>query len=300
MPPVPGSRPPSAVPVPAVPAPAISAPARRAAAADWPPVATPVERVNPAAAGPVVLLCDHASRAIPDGGTLGLDPAVLFDHIAWDIGAAVMARVMAARLDAVAVLAGWSRLFIDCNRAHGHAGLVPPASDGRPIPGNTNLDAAAIRHRVTLAHDPYHHAVDAEIRRRCDRGQAPVVVAVHSFTPQLGAGGAPRPWHVGVMGVDRDGLAPALITRLRAEDAATGGPWVVGDNQPYSAAGDLTFSLAWHGTRHGFRHAQFEVRQDLVATPDTAAAWGERLARHVAAVVPAPVPAPLPPRPPAA
>lgn len=249
-------------------------------------VATPVELVNPAAAGPVVLLCDHASNAVPAGwGDLGLSGADISDHIAWDIGAADMARVMAARLDAVAILAGWSRLFVDCNRVQGHPGLIPADSDGRAVPGNVGIDEAEIARRLQIAYHPYHAAVEAEIDRRLGRGQAPVVVAVHSFTPRLRHATAARPWHVGVMWAGRDHLARPLIESLRGDGPGHGGPWTVGDNEPYTAEDDLTFSLNWHGTRHGFRHAQFEVRQDLVAARETASAWGERLARHVAAAV---------------
>jgi len=251
-----------------------------------PPVGTPVELVNPAAAGPVVLLCDHASNAVPPAwGDLGLATADLADHIAWDIGAAGMARVMAARLDAVAILAGWSRLFVDCNRVQGHPGLIPAESDGRVVPGNATVDETEIARRLDLAYHPYHAAAEAEIERRLERGQAPVVVAVHSFTPRLRHATATRPWHVGVMWAGRDHLARPLIDSLRDEGPERGGPWIVGDNEPYTAEDDLTFSLNWHGTRHGFRHAQFEVRQDLIATPGAAAGWGECLARHVAVAI---------------
>src|SRR5690606_32955860 len=77
----------------------------------------PFEVVNPDGAGRVVLIADHAGRAIPAAlGTLGLDEVALARHIAWDIGIADVTRRLAERLDAPAVLAGYSRLVIDCNR----------------------------------------------------------------------------------------------------------------------------------------------------------------------------------------
>ena len=53
---------------------------------DEPP---PFTLLNPEALRPILLVCDHASRAVPRAlGSLGLDDAVLSRHIAWDIGAA--------------------------------------------------------------------------------------------------------------------------------------------------------------------------------------------------------------------
>lgn len=65
---------------------------------DEPPA---VELRNAEGGGRVVLLCDHASNRIPRRlGTLGLDPAALSEHIAWDPGAAEVARRLSALLDA--------------------------------------------------------------------------------------------------------------------------------------------------------------------------------------------------------
>src|SRR4051812_43865122 len=77
----------------------------------------PFETLNPSGAAPVLLVCDHASRAVPRAlGKLGLDDALLLRHIGWDIGAAEVTRDLVRRLDAPAVLSGYSRLVVDCNR----------------------------------------------------------------------------------------------------------------------------------------------------------------------------------------
>ncbi len=78
---------------------------------------TAVERIaGPLDAG-ILLLCDHASNALPDSyGTLGLPPADLEAHIAYEIGAADMTRRLAAQLSAPALLTRFSRLLIDPNR----------------------------------------------------------------------------------------------------------------------------------------------------------------------------------------
>jgi predicted N-formylglutamate amidohydrolase len=64
--------------------------------------------------GPVtsryILVCDHASNAIPpEYGDLGLDPVQLERHIAYDIGAAALTRSLAKELAAPAVLSRISR-----------------------------------------------------------------------------------------------------------------------------------------------------------------------------------------------
>ncbi|MDP7133328.1 MAG: hypothetical protein QF437_22730, partial [Planctomycetota bacterium] len=43
------------------------------------------------------------------------------------------------RRDRRALLAGYSRLLIDCNRPALALDLVPPVADGRPVPANQDL-----------------------------------------------------------------------------------------------------------------------------------------------------------------
>ena len=63
----------------------------------------PVESIAGRLDAGVLLLCDHASNALPAAyGTLGLTPEDLSTHIAYDIGAAEMTR----RLASVSVGAG--------------------------------------------------------------------------------------------------------------------------------------------------------------------------------------------------
>ena len=70
----------------------------------------PVSIVNPTGSAPVLLICDHASNAVPAAlHGLGLVERDLHRHIAYDIGAAEVTRLLAAGLDGPAVLAGLSR-----------------------------------------------------------------------------------------------------------------------------------------------------------------------------------------------
>ena len=244
----------------------------------------PVELCHGAGAAPVLLTCDHASRRVPAAlDQLGLTEAVIARHIGWDIGAAAVTRRLAPLLDAPAVLAGYSRLVIDCNRHPEDASSIPAESDGTAIPGNAGLDDAARRARRTALFEPYHAAIDAQLARIAKTGLAPAVISVHSFTPQMK--GFARPWHVGVLW-DEDGrIATPLLAALSAELD----PAIVGDNQPYSAREPVGYTQRHHAFERGLPHVAIELRQDLVADEAGAAAWAERLARVLAPILAAPV-----------
>src|SRR6476660_4977903 len=110
------------------------------------------------------ILCDHASNALPAGyGSLGVPAAELERHIAYDIGAATVARTLAVRLGAPAVLAPFSRLLIDPNRGLDDPTLIMTLSDGAVVPGNVGLDAAERARRVARYYRPYHDSVAGAI-----------------------------------------------------------------------------------------------------------------------------------------
>src|SRR5690242_2825057 len=109
----------------------------------------PVRIVNQAGPAPYLIVCDHAGRAVPRSlGGLGVSPAEMDRHIAWDIGAEPVTTMLADMLDAVAILQRYSRLVIDCNRAPGHPTSIAAVSDGTPVPGNTGLSGDAIAARM--------------------------------------------------------------------------------------------------------------------------------------------------------
>lgn len=246
------------------------APAPRIAAPllgpDDPPPAT---TLNPDAGGPLLLVCDHASRAIPKAlGDLGLPEEQLCRHIAYDIGAAEVTRRLAERFGATAVLSGFSRLVIDPNRALEDPTAIPVVSDDVVIPGNRALDAGEQARRVEALFHPYHAAVAAALSAIRGRGQVPVMVSVHSFTPTMR--GVARPWHIGVLWDNDPRLPVPLIEALEAD-----GRWCVGDNQPYSGRGTLGGTVETHATPAGYPNVLLEVRQDLIATPEGADLWAQ-------------------------
>ena len=122
----------------------------------------PYEVLNPDGASSVLLICDHASPAIPAAmNDLGLDADALGRHIAFDSGAAAVTRSLSRRLDAPAVLAGYSRLLIDMNRQPGDPESIPDRQRRhRPFPRNQELSEDGRGRGVSRTFFwPYHHAI---------------------------------------------------------------------------------------------------------------------------------------------
>ncbi len=217
-----------------------------------------------------LVTCDHASNRVPDwvaGGDLGIDPADMARHIAYDVGAAGLAEALAARLDAPAILSDFSRLVIDPNRGEDDPTLVMQLYDGTVIPANRGIDAVGIEARLNGLYRPYHAALSELAGQHAARA----ICAIHSFTPQL-RGRPPRPWQVGVLHDPQDRrLALPLIDRLRDMG------FCCGDNQPYSGhlEGD---SIARHALSQQRPHVLIEVRNDLIADAAGQADWAAILA----------------------
>jgi predicted N-formylglutamate amidohydrolase len=221
---------------------------------------------------PVLFVCDHASRHIPaELDDLGVDKVFLNDHIAWDIGAADLACELGVHLGISVVLATHSRLVVDCNRNLDDPTAFPAISDGIAIPGNRDLSIIERENRANAFYWPYHHAVRDELRQLEHLAPAPALIAIHSFTPEMG--GARRPWQVGALWDKDDRIARSLIERLRAT-----GDVVVGDNEPYSGRHPADFTLDHHAEAEGLPHLGIEVRQDLIDTEAGVVEWAEMLA----------------------
>ena len=227
----------------------------------------PAMVVNPDGRAPMLLVCDHASNAIPqDYRQLGLSDAMLADHVGWDIGARAMAVELARLVDAPLVCAPASRLLVDPNRALDAHDLIPVMAEGEIIPGNMALPRAERDARIAAFHAPYHAAIDAILTARSDIGQ---LVSIHSFTPSLG--GKDRPWHVGVLYADDARLADRLIDALFQVPGL-----VVGRNQPYAPADGVYYTLDRHGG--GRETAMIEVRNDQLRDEAGQRRWAALLA----------------------
>jgi len=223
----------------------------------------PFTVINPDGRANAVLVCDHGGGAVPAGlGGLGLEPALLARHIAWDIGAAAVTEALAARLDAPALVAGYSRLVIDLNRPVDDLTSIREISDGVVIPGNRRLSRADIDARIAAVFDPYHDAVAAAVAAR----PTPALISVHSFTPVMK--GVARPWHIGVLYNADDRIATPLMAALSSVPDLC-----VGDNKPYSGFDLFGQTIETHALPAGLPNVLLEFRQDLIDTGHGAEQW---------------------------
>lgn len=219
----------------------------------------PFDVFNPEGKTAIVIVCDHASNALPaEIGDLGVAAGDMQRHIAWDIGAAPIARHLAGIFDAPAVLSGTSRLVIDCNRKLHDPTLIPPVSDGVIVPANVGLSPGQRQKRIDAYFHPYHAACRQVITSRCRKGERPLFLSVHSMTEQMN--GKYRPWEISLSS-NEDRSATALVLAALGEVPGL----VVGDNQPYDMDPTQDYSTPEHALSRGLDYLQVEFRQDLVA-----------------------------------
>lgn len=217
--------------------------------------------LNPAAAAPLLLVCDHASRVIPQAlGSMGLDPVARICHLAWDIGAGPVTETLAASLNVTAVMANYSRLVVDCNR-----NLMDPSAflefgDGIVIEGNRRISQQEKNQRADELFWPYHRAIDGEIARISALGEKPLMVAIHSFAPVVDA--VSRPWEIGVLWDADRPTAEFFIDGFREAG------FFVGDNEPYSGKAPADFTIDQHAEEAGLPHVGIEIRHDLIGQPE--------------------------------
>lgn len=222
----------------------------------------------------VLLLCDHASNALPPGyDLLGMPENEFARHIAYDIGAAGVTRRLAEKLNATAILSGFSRLLIDPNRGVDDPTLVMKLSDGAVIPANARITPQAIETRIENFYAPYHAQITQFLDDAQEAGEVPAIISMHSYTPAWK--NVTRRWQAALLWDKDPRLAVPLITGIEAEGL------IVGDNEPYDGAleNDTCYR---HGTMRGLPHALIEIRQDLISEESGQVEWAERLERVIA------------------
>ena len=223
--------------------------------------------------GRLLFVCDHASNALPPGFALGVPPGAMEQHVAYDLGAAAVTEALAARFDAPAVLGGWSRLLVDCNRPPELA--IPERSDGIVIPANVGMDQADLRFRLAV-HAAFHDAITAQTEAH----RPEIIVSVHSFTPALVSAPAPRPWPIALLWNEDDRATVPAAAALRQQDL--GGP--LGLNEPYSGK-TLNYTMDRHAEDRGIASLGFEVRQDMLADAAGVSRWAAVMAAGIEAAL---------------
>ena len=245
---------------------------------DW----NAVNIVNPQGQGGWLLVCEHASRRIPDAlDGLGLSPAASCSHAAWDIGALDVAHALSDALDAPLVAGDISRLVYDCNRPLAAPDCIPARSEIYDIPGNAALDDAGRQQRFDQVHTPFHDAV-ARVRESWQPAQAaPVLVTIHSFTPVYN--GATRAVELGFLYHAQPAAAQALLAVEQAR-----GRYASALNEPYAATDGVTYTLEKHGEAQALPAVMIEIRNDLIDTPEKAQAMARHLAVSLTQAFPIP------------
>lgn len=216
--------------------------------------------------GGILVMADHASNRVPDDISLGIDSALMGEHIAVDIGVAGIAERMAEREGTAAFLGNVSRLVCDTNREGNDPAVIPEVSDGRAIPGNVGIDRGA---RLERFHRPFHQAMECIL---VDTPPA-LTLILHSYTPQLASDPAgQRPWHCGLL-YDQDDRGARLAFPLLEADGL-----IVGDQEPYSGK-VYNAAIKRHVECDGRPYLYLEIRQDLIKSAAGQAEWATRLHR---------------------
>ena len=200
----------------------------------------------------LLITCEHASERLPAPWHWSApDRWIVGTHWAYDIGASDLSRDMANAFGATAVLARFSRLLADPNREADAPDLFLTRAEGRAVELNASIDGVEHERRLARLWRPYHAAVTREVAR----SSAPIVLAVHTFTPVWQ--GVSREVEVGVLFDEEAELAE----RARAALSATG--LRVAMNEPYSGRAGLIYSARRHALAYGRKALELEVRQDL-------------------------------------
>ncbi len=219
-----------------------------------------------------LILCDHASSRVPRSlKDMGLKKNILKKHIGWDIGAEDASLHISRALDMPAVLAQYSRLVIDLNRAPHHAECMVETSDRIKIPANAVLSKKDRERRLKEIYWPYQNKIGKLLDGFVKKRQVPIILAIHSFTPEME--GVRRPWQISVMWKNEEKIAKQLVRGIRSNHPDV----LVGENQPYTLFGErFAGSTIWrHAEERNLPYVFVEFRQDLVDTKQKAAYWAD-------------------------
>jgi predicted N-formylglutamate amidohydrolase len=245
-------------------------PARVLSAGEPPPFRVENQRGE----GAGLIICDHASNRVPRAlKDLGLKKNALKQHIGWDIGAEDASLHMGRALDMPVVLAQYTRLLVDLNRAPHHLECIPEVSDHVKIPANANLTKKDREKRLKEIFWPYQNKIGKLVDRMTAKKQVPIILAIHSFTPEMD--GVKRPWHISVLWRKEDKIAKQLVREIRSNHPDL----LVGENQPYSLFSEKFpgSTLSRHAEERGLPYVFVEFRQDLIDTKQKAIHWADIL-----------------------
>lgn len=231
----------------------------------------PFDVLRPHGNHAVILTCEHAGAVVPRAlNGLGLEAADYGCHYAIDIGARDVTLHMSELLGAPAILGNYSRLVVDLNRDDNHPTTFAPTAEGRPVPGNIDMDERGKAARIAEIYDPYQKALAGMLDQAQAMGIVPLVVSIHSFTPVFF--NFCRPWEIAFMYAADDRLSLPLMARFRERG------YKVGDNQPYDHRILKGGAINRHAVARCLPATLVEFRNDMISNKKDAFFWAKLLA----------------------
>jgi predicted N-formylglutamate amidohydrolase len=178
----------------------------------------------------LLLTCEHGGNRIPREYAPLFQAARrdLASHRGWDPGALDVARALARHFRLPLHAVTWSRLLVEANRA--------PTNPRIWSAYTARLPADERERILSRCWWPHRRSVEAAVRALVARGRRVVHVAVHSFTPVLGA--EVRNADIGLLYASRRAGEKALCRRWEETLEALDPALRVRRNYPYRGAAD--------------------------------------------------------------
>lgn len=213
-----------------------------------------------------LVTCEHAGNRVPAlyRPLFRAHEDLLLSHRGHDPGARLLARELAAALDAPIVVSTVSRLIIDLNRSPAHPSLYSEVTRLLPL--------SARREILQRYYLPYRARVETWIAGRIDRGGRVLHLSAHSFTPVLN--GKVRNADVGLLYDPRRPAEAVFCRRWQRAMHSLAADIRVRRNYPYTGRSDgLTTWLRRRFPAESYLGIELEVNQRYPLGGD--AAWRE-------------------------
>lgn len=222
--------------------------------------------------GRFLITCEHASNRVPAPlRSSASDREWLATHWGWDIGARTVCREIIRQTGSFGVFSRFSRLVCDANRAPDNPSLIKCALEGDLLNFNAGLTIEEVDRRIGRYHAPYHQAVDQATAERLAQPGEVMLLAIHSFTPQLGDD--VRTMDIGLLFNPFSEVAHRMAEEFRQEGLS------VALNAPYSAFDGLMYAAERHGTNHQAVYLEVEINQKCISNAADARKMGSTLTR---------------------
>ena len=226
-----------------------------------------------------ILICDHATNFIDNQiskNSLKLKKKDLKRHIAYDIGALELSKLLSNNLNCILIYTIFSRLLIDPNRDPKDPTSIMKFYDKTVIKGNILLTKKEKELRINNLYSPYHEKISEIVikNKKINYGTFPKIISVHTFSKEL-SNDEKRPWDIGVLWFKENNFSKNLLKNLKKNKNLT-----IGENEPYD--GKLPGStLDKQCNKFKIEHALLEVRNDHLTTKNKVYKWAKLITQNI-------------------